>query len=47
MIEEAGGSAIFVQTDVSQTDQVQALVNRSVEQFGRLDYMVDGGYTAQ
>jgi NAD(P)-dependent dehydrogenase (short-subunit alcohol dehydrogenase family) len=37
-IEEAGGAAAFVQTDVSDPDEVTALVARTVERFGRLDY---------
>lgn len=36
-IRRAGGKVLFVQTDVSQADQVQALVARTVEAFGRLD----------
>jgi NAD(P)-dependent dehydrogenase (short-subunit alcohol dehydrogenase family) len=34
----AGGRAIFVQADVSQAAQVEALVARTVEAFGGLDY---------
>jgi len=37
MIEESGGKAIFVETDVSQSDQVEALINKAVETYGRLD----------
>jgi NAD(P)-dependent dehydrogenase (short-subunit alcohol dehydrogenase family) len=37
-IENAGGDAIFVQTDVSQPDQVEAMVAEAVERYGRLDY---------
>lgn len=36
-IVEAGGEAIFVQTDVTQAKAVQALVDRTLEQYGRLD----------
>lgn len=36
-IVEAGGEAIFVQTDVTQANEVQALVDRTLEQYGRLD----------
>jgi len=36
-IRATGADAIFVQTDVSQTGQVQALLARTVERFGRLD----------
>ena len=37
MIEEAGGEAIFVKTDVSKRAEVEALVDRTVEHFGGLD----------
>ncbi len=37
-IKEAGGEAIFVQTDVSKVPQVQALVEKTVKEYGRLDY---------
>ena len=36
-IRTAGGKVLFVQADVSQAEQVQALVARTVETFGRLD----------
>lgn len=36
-IKAAGGNALFVQTDVSHAGQVQALIARIVETFGRLD----------
>lgn len=36
-IEAAGGSAIFIPTDVSNADQVRALISQTVERFGRLD----------
>lgn len=35
-IEGAGGSALFVPTDVSETEQVQALVGAAVERFGTI-----------
>ncbi|RJF99232.1 SDR family oxidoreductase [Noviherbaspirillum saxi] len=37
MIAEAGGEAVFIQADVSQSAQVQALVEAVVARFGRLD----------
>jgi NAD(P)-dependent dehydrogenase (short-subunit alcohol dehydrogenase family) len=37
LINENGGSAIFVQTDVSQDDDVKAMVQRCVEEFGGVD----------
>ncbi len=37
MIKDAGGEAIFVKTDVSQPVEVEALVRKAVETYGRLD----------
>ncbi|MFC1992533.1 SDR family oxidoreductase [Chloroflexota bacterium] len=37
MVKEAGGEAIFVKTDVSKAAEVQAMVNKAVETYGRLD----------
>ncbi len=37
-IEEAGGQAAFVQCDVSQEADVQAMVEECVRLYGRLDY---------
>ena len=37
MIHEFGGDAIFVKADVSLSDDVEALVNRTVETHGQLD----------
>lgn len=36
LIQGEGGEGLFVRTDVSQADQVEALVNRTVETFGGL-----------
>jgi NAD(P)-dependent dehydrogenase (short-subunit alcohol dehydrogenase family) len=38
LIEAAGGAALFQRCDVSKADQVKALVARTVEAYGRLDY---------
>ena len=38
MIKEGGGEAIFVKTDVSKGAEVEAMVNKAVETYGRLDY---------
>lgn len=40
-IQKSGRDAIFVQTDVSRTGDIQALVNTTVETFGRLDIGVN------
>ncbi len=37
-IQEKGGQAVFVRTDVSRPEQVEALVHQAVESFGRLDF---------
>lgn len=39
-IATAGGTAIFVQTDVADAAAVEALVQRTVDHFGRLDVLV-------
>ncbi len=36
-----GGEALAVATDITVSDQVDALIGRTVEQFGRLDVMVN------
>ena len=38
LIQRAGGEAAFRRCDVSQADQVKALVAATIERFGRLDY---------
>jgi NAD(P)-dependent dehydrogenase (short-subunit alcohol dehydrogenase family) len=35
------GQALFIQCDVSKVDEVEALVDRTVERFGRLDCLVN------
>jgi NAD(P)-dependent dehydrogenase (short-subunit alcohol dehydrogenase family) len=40
-IEAAGGTALFVATDVSQATEVQALVTKTVAAFGRVDCAVN------
>lgn len=40
-IEEMHGKAIVIQADVSQYDQVTSLIQQTVEQFNRLDIMVN------
>jgi len=36
-IEEFGGKAVFMEVDVSNTKEVEALINRIVEEYGHLD----------
>jgi NAD(P)-dependent dehydrogenase (short-subunit alcohol dehydrogenase family) len=38
LIEADGGSAIAVRTDVASSESVQAMVTRTIEEFGRLDF---------
>lgn len=37
LVGDRGGTAVFVRSDVSASDQVEALVRECVERFGRLD----------
>lgn len=37
MIKEGGGEAIFVKADVTQPEEVEALISTTVETYGRLD----------
>lgn len=49
-VKKAGGEAIFVKTDVSKSADIQALVKKTVETYGRLDFGVNnagiGGMSA-
>ncbi len=38
LIKEAGGDATFIRCDVSKAKEVEAMVDRTVEIYGRLDY---------
>jgi len=40
-IEAAGGRALVIRTDVSNEDSVQAMVERSLQEFGRVDILVN------
>jgi NAD(P)-dependent dehydrogenase (short-subunit alcohol dehydrogenase family) len=37
-IEDLGGDAIFVETDVTDVDDTQAMVDTAIDEYGRLDY---------
>ncbi len=41
MVEEVGGRALFVETDVSKTEQVRNMVDQTVRNFGGLDVLVN------
>jgi NAD(P)-dependent dehydrogenase (short-subunit alcohol dehydrogenase family) len=52
LITEHGGEAIFVRTDVSQAVEVQALISKAVETYGKLDCAhnnagISGGLSAR
>lgn len=38
MIQEAGGTALFVRCDVTRDAEVKALMQQTIAQYGRLDY---------
>ncbi len=42
-IREAGGEAMWIQTDVSQASQVEGFIRATVEAYGRLDYAFNNG----
>lgn len=46
MITDAGGQAEFSQTDVSNADQIQAMISLAVEKFGGLDILVNNAGVA-
>ena len=43
-IRAGGGKAVALSTDVTSTDQCQALVEAGVEAFGRIDGLVNSAY---
>jgi NAD(P)-dependent dehydrogenase (short-subunit alcohol dehydrogenase family) len=38
LIKEAGGQAIFARCDVAKAGEVEAMIDKCVQQYGRLDY---------
>ncbi len=38
LVEKAGGKGLFVRTDVTREEEIAALVERTIERFGRLDF---------
>jgi len=45
MIRDAGGEGLFIKTDVAKSDEVQNLISKTVETFGRLDYALNNAAT--
>jgi NAD(P)-dependent dehydrogenase (short-subunit alcohol dehydrogenase family) len=41
MIVESGGKALFVQSNVTRASEVEALVEKTINYYGRLDYAVN------
>lgn len=41
LIEEAGGTAVFIKTDVTQFEEVEDLVRETVAKYGRLDIAIN------
>ncbi len=41
LVKEAGGDGIFVRTDVTSEDDVRALVEKTVKEYGGLDYALN------
>lgn len=41
MIKDARGEAVFIKADVSKADEVEALINQTVDAFGGLDYGIN------
>lgn len=46
VLQRMGGNCLFIPTDVSVWDEVDRLVSQTVEQFGRLDVMVNNAATS-
>ena len=46
-IRAAGGEASFIQTDVTQPEQLQALVQFAVETYGRLDILMNNAWSGK
>lgn len=47
MIKDKGGNGIFVQADVSKSEDVQNYVNKAVETFGRIDFFYNNAGVVQ
>ena len=45
-VMDMGGEAMGIKTDVQNKDEIQNLINKTVEKFGRLDIMVNNAGVA-
>ncbi len=45
LVEKAGGKGLFVRTDVTREEEIAALVGRTVERFGPLDFAFNNAGT--
>ena len=41
MIKENGGEAIFIETDVSSEEEVDGLINETIDKYGKIDILVN------
>jgi len=41
LVKEAGSDGIFVKTDVTSEDDIKALVNKTIQVYGKLDYALN------
>jgi len=46
-VAEAGGAALFIQTDVARVGDVEALVARTLDAYGRLDCACNSAGTVE
>lgn len=46
MVKDGGGKAIFVKADVSKASDVQNMVKKAVDTYGRLDILINGAAIA-
>ena len=47
LVKKAGGNGLFVRTDVTREEEIAALVARTVERFGRLDFAFNNAGLAE
>ena len=47
LVKESGGDGIFVKTDVTDENSVKALVEKTIEEYGRLDYAFNNAGTVE